>query len=194
MVSCSWKSLTVLLFGGKEKKTLATISLAGCFGCHMSLLDIDLKLVDLVEVVEFDRSPLTDIKQVGDCDIGIVEGAVANTENAEVLKEFRRQCKTLIAMGARALNGGVPALRNQYSVAECLTESYLDGIGVENPMIPQDDELPVLLNQVVPAHQVVKVDYMLPGCPPSAEEIWAAVSALVEGREVELPAEVVHYD
>lgn len=177
-----------------DKIKIATVSLAGCFGCHMSILDIDEKLIDLVGLVEFDRSPLTDIKQVSSCDIGIVEGAVANAENVEVLRQFRKSCRVLVAMGACALNGGVPALRNQFSVTECLKESYLDGIGIDNPLIPDDPELPLLLNQVYPVHEVVKVDYVLPGCPPTAELIWEFLSAIVQGREVKLPPEIIHYD
>ena len=177
-----------------NKIRIATTSLAGCFGCHMSILDIDERLIPLVELVEFDRSPLTDIKKVSSCDIGIIEGAIANTENVEVLHEFRKACKIVIAMGACALNGGVPSLRNQYSISECLQESYLDGIGVDNPMIPLDPELPELLDRVLPIHEVVKVDYMLPGCPPSADEIWAVLSALIEGRDVQLETEQIHYD
>lgn len=177
-----------------RKIKIATTSLAGCFGCHMSILDIDEKIFDLSDLVEFDRSPLTDIKQISSCDIGIVEGAVANDENVEVLREFRKNCKVLVAMGACALNGGVPALRNQFSVTECLQESYLQGMGLENSLIPDDPELPMLLNQVYPVHQVVKVDYMLPGCPPSADIIWEFLAAIVQGREVNFPAEMIHYD
>jgi NAD-reducing hydrogenase small subunit len=176
------------------KIRIATTSLAGCFGCHMSLLDVDERLIDLLEQVEFDRSPLTDIKRLGDCDIGIVEGALANEENVAVLREFRARCKTLIAMGACALNGGVPAMRNDCTLRECLEEAYLHGMGVDNPVIPDDPELPLLLNKVLPVPQVVRVDYLLPGCPPDADEIWALLSALVEGREPVLPAEKLHYD
>ena len=61
-----------------DKIRVATASLAGCFGCHMSLLDIDERILELVELVEFDRSPITDIKILGDCDLGILEGGVAN--------------------------------------------------------------------------------------------------------------------
>lgn len=176
------------------KIKIATTSLAGCFGCHMSILDIDERLIDLVQVVEFNRTPLTDIKTVSDCDIGIIEGAVANSENVEVLREFRKQCKTLIAIGACALNGGIPAMRNHYSLQECLKESYLDGIGLDNPMIPDDPELPMLLNKVHPVQDVVKVDYALPGCPPTADLIWSVLSALIEGREPEFPLSQVRYD
>ena len=91
-----------------RKLRVATTSLAGCFGCHMSLLDIDERLFALLDRVEFDRSPLTDIKHCGKCDIGIIEGGVCNAENVHVLREFRANCDVLIAMGACAVNGGCP--------------------------------------------------------------------------------------
>ena len=46
-----------------SKKVIATTSLAGCFGCHMSILDIDERILDLVELVEFNKSPVDDIKK-----------------------------------------------------------------------------------------------------------------------------------
>ncbi len=45
-----------------KKPVVATASLAGCFGCHMSLLDIDERILDLIELVDFNKSPITDIK------------------------------------------------------------------------------------------------------------------------------------
>ncbi len=176
------------------KIRIATTSLAGCFGCHMSILDIDEKIIDLVELVEFDRTPLTDIKEIGECDIGIIEGAVANSENVEVLQEFRKHCKTVVAIGACALNGGIPAMRNHYSLEECLEESYVDGMGLDKPLIPSDPELPMILNEVHPVQDVVKVDYVLPGCPPTADMIWDALTALIEGREPSFSLDEVRYD
>lgn len=177
-----------------NKIKVATTSLAGCFGCHMSFLDLDERLLALAEVAEFDRSPITDIEHCGPCDIGLIEGGVCNSENVHVLREFRKNCKILVAVGACAINGGLPALRNPISLEACLLESYRDGIGVENPQIPSDPELPLLLNQVHPIHEVVKVDYFLPGCPPSADVFWTFLTALLEGREPVLPYELVHYD
>ena len=108
----------------KPKLRIATTSLAGCFGCHTSFLDIDERLLDLVELVEFDRSPLTDIKHCGPCDIGLVEGGVCNAENVHVLREFRDNCKILVAIGACAINGGLPAQRNHLDLQEILIEVY----------------------------------------------------------------------
>ena len=177
-----------------EKLRLSTVSLAGCFGCHMSLLDIDERILKLVELVEFDRSPITDIKKLGACDIGIIEGGVANAENVEVLREFRKQCKLLVATGACAVNGGIPALRNKFTVRECLEESYIDGMGLYNSGIPNDPELPLLLNKVHPVHEVVLIDYFLPGCPPSGDTIWTFLTELIEGKPVSFPYTQIHYD
>ncbi len=176
------------------KLRVATTSLAGCFGCHMSFLDIDERMLELAEHVEFDRSPLTDIEHCGPCDIGLIEGGVCNSENVHVLREFRRNCKWLVAVGACAITGGLPAMRNFIPLEDCLKEAYLDGIGVENPHIPNDPELPLLLEQVRPIHEIVKVDYFLPGCPPSGDVFWKFLTDLIAGRQPGLEYQLVHYD
>jgi len=177
-----------------EKLKVATAALCGCFGCHMSLLDIDERILKLVELVEFDRTPLTDIKKVGPCDVGLIEGAVANNENVEVLREFRKHCRILVAVGACAVNGGIPAMRNQFNLEDCLEEVYLDGIGLDNALIPDDPEIPMLLDKVHPIHEVVKIDYFLPGCPPSADTIWTFLTELLEGKPITFPYSLIHYD
>lgn len=180
-----------------SKPRIATTSLCGCFGCHMSLLDIDERIVQLAEVVDFDRCPVNDIKKLtGPVDVGLIEGGCCNEENVAVLREFRAHCKVLVSVGDCAINGGVPALRNLVPLAECYREAYLEGPTVDNPTgrIPDDPEIPLLLDRVRPCHEVVKIDHHLPGCPPSADAIWAAVTALVEGQRPELPYELVKYD
>jgi len=177
-----------------SKIRIATTSLAGCFGCHTSFLDMDERLVALLEHVELNRSPLTDIKHCGPCDIGLIEGGVCNADNVHVLREFRDNCKILIAVGACAINGGVPAMRNHFNLRECLEESYLNGVGIEDPQIPDDVELPLLLDKVHPIHEVVRIDYYLPGCPPSADEFLKVLGDLLGGKEPALPNNLIHYD
>jgi NAD-reducing hydrogenase small subunit len=180
--------------GEPRKLRIATTSLAGCFGCHMSFLDIDERLFSLLEKVEFDRSPLTDIKHCGPCDIGLVEGGICNAENVLVLREFRRQCRILIAIGACAINGGLPAQRNHLDLGDCLTEVYLTEPGLTHGRIPDDPELPLPLDKVHPLHEVVKVDYFIPGCPPPADAIWKVLSDLLAGRTPKLGHGLIHYD
>jgi NAD-reducing hydrogenase small subunit len=178
----------------KRKLRVATTSLAGCFGCHMSLLDIDERLFELLQHIEFDRSPLTDIKRCGPCDIGIVEGGICNAENVHVLREFRRQCKVLVAIGACAVTGGLPAQRNHLDIGACLREVYQTDIGLEQGLIPNDPELPLPLDKVHPLHEVVKVDYFIPGCPPSADAIWKFLTDLLVGRTPVLGHGLIKYD
>jgi NAD-reducing hydrogenase small subunit len=160
----------------------------------MSFLDMDERLVALLEHVELNRSPLTDIKHCGPCDIGLIEGGVCNADNVHVLREFRDNCKILIAVGACAINGGVPAMRNHFDLRECLEESYLNGVGIADPQIPDDVELPLLLDKVHPIHEVVRIDYYLPGCPPSADEFLKVLGDLLGGKEPALPNNLIHYD
>ncbi|MGB5293512.1 MAG: NADP oxidoreductase [Thermoanaerobaculia bacterium] len=179
------------------KPKVATTSLCGCFGCHMSLLDIDERILELVQLIDFDRSPINDIKSIeGPVDIGLIEGGCCNEENVKVLQDFRKHCKILISVGDCAINGGIPAMRNMVPLEECYEEAFLNGPTVVNPSgkVPDDEEIPLLLDQVYPCHEVVKVDYHLPGCPPSADTLWEALTALLTDRPVELSYELVKYD
>ncbi len=182
-----------------SKPIVATTSLAGCFGCHMSLLDIDDRILELIELVDFNKSPIDDIKEFTEmCDIGLIEGGCCNSENVHVLKDFRKNCKILVSVGECAIMGGLPAMRNNIPIRECLEEAYLNGPSTKgaNPegILPNDEELPIILDKVYPCHEVVKIDYYLPGCPPRADLIWNALVALVTGDEMKLPYEVVKFD
>ncbi|GMQ80495.1 MAG: hypothetical protein BMS9Abin04_494 [Planctomycetia bacterium] len=180
-----------------KKPRLATTSLAGCFGCHMSLLDIDERLLDLIELVDFDKSPINDFKVFTQrCAIGLIEGGCCNEENVAVLRDFRKHCETLVSIGDCATMGGIPALRNMVPLEECFDEAYRNGPSVYNPTgrVPDDDEIPLILNKVYPAHEVVKIDYHLPGCPPPADTLFTALVALLSGTPVELPYELIKYD
>ncbi len=184
-----------------DKIRVATASLCGCFGCHMSLLDIDERIIDLVQLVEFDRSPINDIKTVGDCDIGLVEGGCGNEETVHTLRDFRRNCDVLIAVGQCAVMGGLPVMRNAIMHAEdplreCLETAYLNSDTVYNPSnrIPNDEALPLMLDKVYTLADVVKVDYQIPGCPPSGETLWRTLQALLAGAPGDLPYELIKYD
>ena len=180
-----------------SKPIIATASLAGCFGCHMSILDIDERILDLIDLVEFNKSPFDDIKTFTKaCDVGTIEGGCCNSENVENLRLFRKNCKVLISCGECAIMGGLPALRNGIPLKECLEEAYFNSPTVDEAdrLIPNDEELPVILDKVYPCHEVVKIDYFLPGCPPSADLIWKALTALLEGKPIDPSYELIKFD
>jgi NAD-reducing hydrogenase small subunit len=165
-----------------EKTKVATIWLSGCSGCHMSFLDQDELLLELAKKIQVVYSPIMDIKKFPkNVDVTIIEGAVANEEQLEILKEARERTKALIALGDCAVTGNVAALRNAWrnSDKHALEKAYLENTD-ENAQVPTD--VPKLLKKVRPLHQVVKVDYFIPGCPPPATIINYVLTELLAGR------------
>jgi NAD-reducing hydrogenase small subunit len=156
----------------------ATVWLGGCSGCHMSFLDLDEWLIDLAAQADVVFSPLADIKDYPEnVDLVLVEGAVANNENLDMIHKVRARTTTLVALGDCAITGNVTALRNPLGVAlEVLRPVYGDKFPDE------PDIVPVLLDRVLPVHQVVPVDYFVPGCPPPASRIKAVLQALLTGK------------
>ena len=160
---------------------LATVWLDGCSGCHMSLLDMDERLLELAQRVELVYSPLVDIKVFpSDVDITLVEGAVSTEEDVTKIREIRARTKVLVSLGDCAVTSNVPGMRNPYGPQPLLERAYLDN-STFNQQIPADN-VPTLLPTSRPVHAVVKVDVFLPGCPPSADLIGFVLIELLEGR------------
>jgi len=163
----------------------------------MSMLDIDLGLLDLIELVSFDKSPLTDIKRFSRrVDIGLIEGGCCNSENIENLEYFRENCDILVSVGECAIWGGLPAMRNTISLEACLQEAYLHSPVTENAhqIIPNHEDIPKILDRVYPCHEVVKIDYHIPGCPPSAQHIWKVVQNILFGTKYDVIYPEFKYD
>ena len=163
----------------------ATVWLAGCSGCHMSFLDLDEWLVDLAYQVEVVYSPIADVKEYPEgVDVCLVEGAIANEENLELIHKVRQRTKLLISFGDCAVTANVPGMRNMLGKAEAvLKRSYLE-LGDETPQLPHAPGIvPELLDRVQPVHEVVSVDIYMPGCPPDAARIRATLEPLLRGEK-----------
>lgn len=165
-----------------NKVNFATVWLSGCSGCHMSFLDQDERLIDLAEKINLVYSPLMDVKDFPEnVDVTIVEGAVGNEEQLHLLKTVREHTKILIAIGDCAVTGNVTALRNTLDNGseEIIRRAYIELTDV-NPLTPND--VPKLLKRACPLNEVVKVDYFIPGCPPSADLINYVLTEILAGR------------
>jgi NAD-reducing hydrogenase small subunit len=173
---------------------LATIWLGGCSGCHMSFLDLDEWLLELAAFADIVYSPVIDVKVFPEgVDATLVEGAVANEEHEHMIRTVRERSKLVISFGDCAVTGNVTAIRNALGGAEpVLRRSYLE-LADLRPNVPADEVLPVLCERVLPVHQVVPVDFFIPGCPPPAERIRHVLEALRDGRTPELEGSEIKF-
>jgi len=179
------------------KVTIATDWLAACAGCHMSLLDIDERIVPLLELVEFTSSPVTDLKHppASGVMVGILTGAISNTHNIEVARRMRSRCKILVAVGDCATFGGIVACRNLVGTEAALRRAYLETESTVEGIIPESPELGRPLPVVTGIADSVPVDVFIPGCPPRADDLYFAIGELLAGRvPVVLPTQHFKYD
>jgi NAD-reducing hydrogenase small subunit len=170
-----------------SKATLATVWLDGCSGCHMSLLDMDERLIELSARFDLVYSPLVDHKEFpAQVDIALIEGSVSSDEDERKIRLVRAHTRVLVSLGDCAVTGNVPAMRNPIPVPELLDCVYKSE-GLLQPQVPAE-RLPVLLPRVRPVHEVVSVDLFVPGCPPSADTIFTVISELLAGRVPDVAA------
>lgn len=162
---------------GSRRRTLATVWLDGCSGCHMSFLDLDERLLELAKLADVVYSPLVDAKEYPEgVDVCLVEGAVSTTDDLQRIRTVRARTTTLVSFGDCAVTANVPSLRNPIGPGPLLDRAYLEG--VDNPGVPTDG-VPSLLRSSVPVHRAVPVDVYLPGCPPPADVIYETLLRLL---------------
>lgn len=179
------------------KVKVATDWLDICSGCHMAVLDVDERLVELLKYVEITSSPITDLKHPPKegVDVGILTGAVSNSHQLEVAEEMRERAKILIALGDCAVFGGICTMRNFFNTEDVLRRGYVETESTdEEGAVPRSPELAKLFDRVRALNEVVKVDVHLPGCPPPADSVWFVLTELLQGRIPELKDQNLTYE
>jgi NAD-reducing hydrogenase small subunit len=163
------------------KPRVATVWLDGCSGCHMSLVDLDERLLDIFERADLVYGPLVDYKEFPEnVDVCLVEGSVSSEDDLERIHIVRERTKVLIAFGDCAVTSNVPGMRNPIGLQPLLDRAYLEN-ATQNLMVP-DRVVPKLLPTSQPVNRFVDVDVFLPGCPPSADIIYELLDDLLSGR------------
>ncbi len=160
---------------------VATAWLDGCSGCHMSLLDLDEGLLEIAGAVDLVYGPLVDAREFPEgVDVALVEGAVSSEEDVARIRLIRERSRILVSFGDCAVTSNVPALRNEFAIADVLGRAYVENI--THPGKLPAEGVPKLRTHVRPLHEYVPVDVFLPGCPPSSEVIHYLLSELLDGR------------
>ncbi|MCU0504746.1 MAG: NADP oxidoreductase [Chloroflexi bacterium] len=167
--------------GAAPRPRVATVWLDGCSGCHMSLIDLDERLLEIFERADLVYGPLVDVKEFPeDVDVCLVEGAVSSEEDLHRIRMVRERTKMLVAFGDCAVTSNVPGMRNPIGVQPLMDRAYIENVTLA-PQVPTRG-IPPLLPTSQPVHKFVDVDVFLPGCPPHADLIYTMLDDLLSGR------------
>jgi sulfhydrogenase subunit delta len=160
----------------KGRPKIAVFKFASCDGCQLSLLDAEDELLGIVGAVEIAYFPeASRTMRKGPYDIGLVEGSITTHHDAQRIQEVRRECKTLVTIGACATAGGIQALRNWKDVNEFIRVVYATPQFIST------------LKLSTPIAEHVPVDFELRGCPINKLHLVELVAAMVAGRKPNIP-------
>jgi F420-non-reducing hydrogenase small subunit len=192
-----------------NKPKLSIYWAASCGGCEIAIVNLHEKILavdaafDLVFCPCLLDTKKKEIEALPDRSIAITlfNGAIKTEENREMARLMRRKSQLLIAFGACASHGSIPALSNLHSSADLLTAVYLDHPTTPNParLLPRSEvrvpegtlHLPPLLDQVTTLAQEVEVDFFIPGCPPEPHQIWKVLDSVIQGQPLPPPGSVL---
>ena len=163
-----------------RRPKIAVFKFASCDGCQLSLLDAEdelLQVAGAVDLVYFPEASRRMLK--GPYDIGVVEGSITTHHDAERIQQVRRQCHTLVTIGACATAGGIQALRNWKDVNEFVRYVYASPDYVST------------LKMSTPIAEHVPVDFELRGCPINKYQLIELVAATLAGRKPNIPTHSV---
>ncbi len=184
----------------QPKPKLALYWAASCGGCEIAVLQLDAKILDLADAFDLVFWPVAldakvrDVENLpdGDIDVCLFNGAIRTSEQEYMAQLLRKKSKVLVAFGSCAHEGCIPGLANLYDKNDIFHTVYRDNPSTENPndVYPQTESqvpegtlyLPLFYHTVRTLDQTVPVDYYLPGCPPEADRIWDALSAILEHK------------
>lgn len=162
---------------------LAVFKFASCDGCQLSLLDAEDQLLALAETVEIAYFLEASSRiQPGPYDVSLVEGSITTADDAERIREVRRQSKFLMTIGACATSGGIQALRNWADCREFVSAVYA------RPEYIQTLSTSTAIADHVP------VDFELRGCPINHHQLVEVLAALVACRKPRTPVHSVCLD
>ncbi|MBL7160816.1 MAG: hypothetical protein ISS93_03135 [Candidatus Aenigmarchaeota archaeon] len=167
---------------GTTKLKLGFYGVTGCAGCQLSVIFQDNDILDIASLVDIQAWPfIKDSNDGNGLDYTFVEGLVANNDDKEVLLGLRKKTKFLVALGACAHTGCIPAYR-QFTLKKNYTHLLYQKLKRIRDTKPS------------PLSDFVKVDFTIPGCPPSKKEILEFVKTIAAGRKPHFPNRPVCFE
>jgi F420-non-reducing hydrogenase small subunit len=174
-----------------DKPKVALYWAASCGGCDVAVLDINEKILDVATIADIVFWPIAlDFKYHHD--LCLFNGAIRTSEHEKVARLLRAKSKVMVAFGACACFGGIPALANLTNRDEIFQRVYVEAPSNDNgnSTFPQtatlvdevELELPEFFDTVLTLGQAVEAKYFVPGCPPPTDIILKLVDLFTTSK------------
>lgn len=159
---------------------IGIVSLTSCEGCQFSLLDLGDKFLSLLKSFDLVQFRLMEEKifQTPKMDICFVEGSVVTRENKKQVREIRKRTKILVALGNCASMGGIHQIKNYHEPGRLIKETYFHSDEIDN-------------SDILDLDQLVKIDYIVPGCPVNNHEFLKLIFSLLRKIDFQIPPKPV---
>lgn len=160
----------------QSKPKVAFFDFTDCEGCQLQFANMGqtlLELTTLVDIVNF-REIMSE--QGEDYDIAFIEGSITTDNDVVRIKKIREKAKVIVSLGSCAAIGGVNGIKNRAPLELAKTRVYGDKANLINTI------------KTMPVHEVVKVDYVINGCPVYIPEVVAVLKCMLMGKPYAPPA------
>lgn len=152
------------------KPKVAIYDFTDCEGCEVKLVSLRERLLLIVDKVDIVNWRLGQEKfESGPYDITIIEGTPITEHEVKLLKDLRENSKVLVALGACAALGGIPAImpeKDRKVWYEKIYTSQYQPRGID----------------ALPLSAYVNVDFAIHGCPIDEDEVVKVFEDIFSGK------------
>ena len=152
---------------------LAIVTLSDCEGCVVSLTDLGDEFLNILRSCEIIYAPeLIDItREEWEADVCIVMGCITSKKDYEEAKMLRKRCRRIVAYGTCAVYGGIPGLSLLVKLKD-LVNIFSTNVKLIKKALTRTKSL----------RDMIKVEYIIPGCPPPEELALNVIRAAINSK------------
>ncbi|MCL4491731.1 MAG: oxidoreductase [Nitrospirae bacterium] len=155
-----------------NKPRLGFFKYSCCAGCEFQTFYFQKHLAETLAAFDivYAKMVLRGGAPEGPFDLALVEGTITEAWQVDELKKVRKNSTLLFAIGACAVNGGIPAIKALAPELEVEEKVYKD-LSTIHSIRPQ------------PINVYVPVDGYIRGCPPGARDLYEALTSVLAQKK-----------
>lgn len=159
----------------QPKPKVAFFDFTDCEGCQLQFANMGDSLLELTELVDIVNFREIMSEKGPEYDVAFIEGSISTDDDVTRIKKIRDKAKVIIALGACATIAGVNGIKNRTPLNIAKQRVYGDKADTVNTI------------KAMPAHEVIRVDYVINGCPVYIPEVISVIKCVLMGKPYVVP-------